>query len=98
LQDIGSDEWFFFLQCEYCGYELAEGQPIERGLRWGVSATAKVQLPGGEVLLVHDDRLLSAALVAEADRLYREGLLFLSTGDSAVIRRDVMGDIDKSEW
>ncbi len=43
----GSDEWFFFLQCEHCGYELAEGVPIERGLRWGVPETAKVQLHDG---------------------------------------------------
>lgn len=89
--EYGSDEWFFFLQCEHCGYELAPGTPIERGLRWGVSETAKVQIPGsGEMLLVHDDRLLSAALVAEADRLIREGELFVTTGAAAVIRPEEM--------
>ncbi len=81
-----SDEWYFFLQAEHCGYELAPGQPIERGLRWGVSPTARVTLSTGAALLVHDDRLLSAALIAEADRLYREGELFLSSGEAAVIR------------
>lgn len=92
--DYGSDEWFFFLQCEFCGYELAPGVPIERGLRWGVSPTAKVQIPGsGEMLLVHDDRLLSAALVAEADRLIREGELFISTGQAAVIRPEELGRV-----
>ncbi len=80
------DEWFFFLQAEHCGYELAAGTPIERGLRWGVSPTARYQAPDGQMLLVHDDRLLSAALIAEADRLYREGELFLSSGEAAVIR------------
>lgn len=89
--EYGSDEWFFFLQCEHCGYELAPGTPIERGLRWGVSENAKVQIPGsGEMLLVHDDRLLSAALVAEADRLIREGELFISSGQAAVIRPEEM--------
>jgi hypothetical protein len=32
--------------------------------------------------------LLSAALVAEVDRLIREGKLFISSGASAVIRDD----------
>jgi len=100
ISEVGhGDEWLFFLQCERCGYELAEGAPIERGLRWGVPATAKYQDERtGETLLVHDDRLVSAALVAEADRLYRGGELFLSTGESAVIRRDIMGEIDAGEW
>jgi hypothetical protein len=97
-KELDSDEYLFFLQCEYCGYELAEGLPIERGLRWGVPPTARYQIITGETVLVHDDRLLSAALVAEADRLYKEGELFLSTGESAVIRRDVMKDIDSGEW
>jgi len=80
-----SDWWWFFVQVDRCGYELAEGVPLERGLRWGVEPSARV-IVGGESLPVHDDRLLSAALVAEADRLIREGLLFLTTGESAVIR------------
>jgi hypothetical protein len=35
--------------------------------------------------LVHDDRLLSAALVAEVDRMVREGDLFVATGESVVV-------------
>jgi hypothetical protein len=83
----GSDAWWFFTQAEHCGYELGEGLPIERGLRWGVSPTAKVVMSDGSSVLVHDDRLLSAALVAELDRLIREGQVFVSTGESAVIPR-----------
>jgi hypothetical protein len=95
----GSDEWLFFLQAEHCGYELAEGAPIEKGLRWAVPDTAKYQAPGGQLLLIHDDRLLSAALAAEADRLIRAGELFLSAGESAVIGRDLMAEIDGiNEW
>jgi hypothetical protein len=51
-------------------------------------------LADGHSHLVHDDRLLSAALVAEADRLYREGLLVLMTGQSQVIRRDLLKEVD----
>jgi hypothetical protein len=84
-----SDAWWFFTQCEYCGYELGEGMPIERGLRWSVAANARARLSTGQAELVHDDRLLSAALVAEVDRLAREGQLFLVTGESAVLRPSV---------
>ena len=84
----GSDAWWFFTQAEHCGYELAEGLPIERGLRWGVSSTARVITSDGESRLVHDDRLLSAALVAKLDRMVRDGEVFVSTGASTVIRRE----------
>jgi hypothetical protein len=81
----GGDSWWFFEQARACGYELRPGMPIERGLRWGVSPTARVALSSGVTELVHDDRLLSAALVAELDRMVREGDLFVATGESAVI-------------
>jgi len=89
----GSDAWWFFTQAEHCGYELAEGVAIERGLRWEVNPAAKIVV-NGESVFVHDDRLLSAALIAEADRLHREGHLFFSTGQSAVIRQERRVD----EW
>lgn len=99
LDSEGTDEWFFFLQCEHCACELAEGMPIERGLKWGVPDSAKAQLSSGDVILVHDDRLLSAGLLGEVDRLYREGEIFLSTGESAVIRQDLLKEIDEQgEW
>jgi len=93
-EDEGTDCWWFFRQAEQCGYELSEGVPIERGMKWGVKATAKI-MALGELVPVHDDRLLSAALTAEADRLYREGELFLSTGESAVIERYERDDTNK---
>jgi hypothetical protein len=66
---------------------LAEGVPIERGLKWGVNAAVKVVV-NGESKPLHDDLLLSAALVAEVDSLQRAGDLFLGTTKSAVIRRE----------
>lgn len=82
-----ADSWHFFEQCRFCAYDLAEGQPIERGLKWGVSPHATTTTPAGETIHVHDDRLLSAALIAEADRLHAEGKLFIGATQSAVIQR-----------
>lgn len=81
------DSWWFFEQCRFCGYELAEGLPIERGLKWGVPGNATTQGPDGHTTLVHDDRLLSAALIAEADRRQRAGEIFIGTVESHVIQR-----------
>jgi hypothetical protein len=81
------DSWHFAEQCRFCAYELAAGQPIERGLKWGVSPHATTTTPTGDTVHVHDDRLLSAALIAEADRLHAEGKLFIGAVESAVIKR-----------
>jgi len=86
-EDEGSDSWWFFEQCRACGYELAAGVPLERGLRWGVAPGAKIECRG-ETRPLHDDRLLSAALVAEVDRLYKAGELYLGSTHSAVICRE----------
>jgi hypothetical protein len=93
-ETAGSDAWWFFTQAEFCGYELSEGMSIEKGLRWGVAPSARTTVEDVVTVAVHDDRLVSAALVAEADRLIREGALFLSTGESVVIRRNRVEDID----
>jgi hypothetical protein len=82
------DAWFFAEQARFCAYELAEGTPIERGLRWSVPNSATITLSTGETVPVHDDRLLSAALLAEADRQIRAGDLFVGSTESAVIRRE----------
>jgi hypothetical protein len=81
-----SDVWWFLLQAEYCGYELAEGYPIERGLRWSVRAGQKHVLSDGSVVDVHDDRLLSAALVGYVEQLRLDAKLFFGSGASVVVR------------
>jgi hypothetical protein len=96
-EDELSDAWWFFAQAEHCGYELAEGLPIERGLRWGVNASVRVITSDGESHLVHDDRLLSAALVAKLDRLVRDGEMFVGTGQSVVIRRET-SNVKRKGW
>jgi hypothetical protein len=80
----GSDGWWFFAQAAACRYELAPGGRFDRDLRWGTPDGARLDLPGG-AQPVHDDRLLSAALVAELERLRQKGALRLGLGDSAII-------------
>ncbi len=82
--EVGSDGWWFFTQAAHCAYELAQGAAFDRDLRWGVPSGARVETPAGRAP-VHDDRLLSAALVAEADRLWTAGRLPLGRAHSAVL-------------
>ncbi|PWH15546.1 MAG: hypothetical protein DDG58_10965 [Ardenticatenia bacterium] len=80
------DGWMFYEQCRLCTYEIQEGIPPERGMRWYVPPHATTTRPDGAHVPVHDDQLMSAALVAEADRLYRQGKLFLGGCTSEVLR------------
>jgi hypothetical protein len=79
-----SDGWWFFTQAENCNYSLASGGRFERDLRWGVPAGKKIDTPAGRQP-VHDDRLISAGLVAVYDDLFRKGVLRLGQGKSAII-------------
>jgi hypothetical protein len=90
------DAWWFFEQARRCVYELGTGRPMERDLRWFVPGTARVSTPQGRVA-VHDDRLVSAALVAEVDRLIRAGRIAVGRAESAVIRGvDPLAEL--SDW
>ncbi|MGQ9787597.1 MAG: hypothetical protein ACUVSJ_14190, partial [Anaerolineae bacterium] len=68
------DAWMFYEQCRQCAYEVQEGIPMERGLRWGVPARATTTLPDGTTTHVHDDQLISAARSAVAVRVPAGGL------------------------
>jgi hypothetical protein len=85
LQVPLSDGWWFFTQADYCQYSMPSEGQFERDLRWAVPDSAKVDTPKGR-LLVHDDRLISAALVAIYDELIRDGIVKLGRAASAVIR------------
>jgi hypothetical protein len=81
----GSDGWWFWRQAEACSYELpAEGQ-LERHLRWGVPSGHRTPTATG-LAPTHDDRLVSAALVAHLDRLVRECAVALGRAESVVIQ------------
>ena len=77
------DAWWFYTQAKYCTYDLPPGAQFERDLRWFVPNTAMVSTPAGNTA-VHDDRLLSAALTAEADRLIKNGDITLGVARSFV--------------
>ena len=79
-----ADGWWFFTQAQACVYSLPADGAMERDLRWGVPDGARVSTPAGSQL-VHDDRLISAALVAVYDELWRDGRLHLGQAASAII-------------
>ena len=70
--------------CRPCGYEIPPDGRFDQDLRWEVPASHKTDTPYGPQP-THDDRLLSAALVAELDRLLRTGEILLGTAQSATI-------------
>lgn len=80
-----SDGWWFWQQCMHCTYELPPGGAPERALSWGVPAAATVPTPAGPQP-VHDDRLVSAMLVAQVDELVQQGKVNVGVGRSVVVR------------
>lgn len=82
--DDGSEDWAgFWREVEAVEYEVSE----EKRMRWGVPDGVIV-----EGVAVHDDRVVSAALVAELD-----GLPWARPSDSFIIERgDPLEEIDKS--
>ena len=79
-----SDGWWFRQQVETCTYSLGSGGRFERDLRWSVPDGARTTTPAGPQR-IHDDRLLSAALVAELERRRAGGRLFLGESASRVV-------------
>ena len=82
--DIGSDGWWFWKQTAACRYEIPPDGRYERDLRWFVPASHITDI-NGDMQQTHDDRLLSAALIAVADDLYKNGIISLSQAKSAII-------------
>ena len=86
---------WFWRQAEACAYEVPPDGRFDLDLRWGVPPTHRTDVPGGRLhptrtgastlRPTHDDRLLSAALIAEFDRLLRAGDLRLGAARSEVI-------------
>jgi hypothetical protein len=88
-----SDAWWFWQQVAACSYEVPPDGKFDRDLKWEVPASHKTDTPTGPQP-THDDRLLSAALVAELDRLLREGKIALGRAESAVITgKDPLDDL-----
>jgi hypothetical protein len=79
-----SDAWWFFTQAAACTYHLPPDKPYEKALRWFVPAQAKADTPAGPQP-IHDDRLISAALVAVVYNLIQKGHLRTGNALSAII-------------
>ncbi len=79
-----SDGWWFRQQVRHCAYSVRPGQPLEAAMQWGVPAGTAVDTPAGR-LKVHDDRLISAALVAEVDRLLQAGKVRIGPAASRIV-------------
>ncbi len=91
---VYDDAWWFFTQAAACGYEIKIGGDIERDMSWSVPNNHKTDTPSGKEL-THDDRILSAALIAAADELVKSGIIVLGQAKSAVIKaRDVFEDME----
>ncbi|WP_374687472.1 hypothetical protein [Promineifilum sp.] len=78
------DGWWFWQQVAACAYSLPGAGRFDRDLRWGVPAGARVATARG-VECLHDDRLLSAALVAEVEARRARGALLLGRSTSRVV-------------
>ena len=88
-----SDGWWFWTQARACTYELPPDGRFDRDLRWGVPPNARIDTPAGSQL-IHDDRLISAALITEIDRLYRQRKLVVGQAISAIIPAgDTLADL-----
>jgi len=79
-----SDGWWFFEQARACSYSLPEGGRFETALRWQVPPQVRIDTPLG-TQPVHDDRLVSAALVAVYDELLAAGKVRFGQAASAVV-------------
>lgn len=79
-----SDGWWFFQQAAACLYDLPPGGQFDKTLQWSVPNNHKTNTPTGDTP-THDDRLISAALIALADELVLSGQINTGIGRSTVI-------------
>jgi hypothetical protein len=78
------DAWHFWQQAQACTYHIPPGGQFDRHLQWSVPPTARHTTPTGSEP-IHDDRLISAALVAHFDQLHADHTLHLGRAHSAII-------------
>ena len=79
-----SDTWWLLTQAANCSYDLKIGGQFNRDLRWFVPPSAKISTPLGPQL-IHDDRLISAALIAHFDELAADGKVTTGQARSKVV-------------
>lgn len=82
--ELDRDAEIWWAQVAACSAIATPGQPLERGLRWGVSPTHRTPFTWGTGL-THDDYLLAASLTAAIDAEIMAGNLKLQTGAPATV-------------
>jgi hypothetical protein len=88
------DAFWFWAQVQACTYEVPPEGRFDRDLRWGVHPSHRTSTPEGPEP-THDDRLLSAALIAHLDRELAAGRLLLGSAVSAVVvPADPLADLE----
>ena len=83
-EKLFDDSWWFRVQAENCSYYLPPNGVFDHDLQWAVPPSARVDAGAGRKP-IHDDRLLSAALVSYFDILYNKGVLFLGEAVSQIV-------------
>jgi hypothetical protein len=78
------DGWWFWQQVTACAYSLPGAGRFDHDLRWGVPAGTRIATARG-VEPLHDDRLLSAALVAELEARRARGAVRLGHSLSRIV-------------
>lgn len=81
------DAWWFHAQATACSYFVRPNGRFERDLKWSVPDSHTTSTPAGQVP-THDDRLISFALIAQAEQLRIDGLLHVGSAHSAVTYKD----------
>lgn len=99
FMDDGTEDWSeFWLEVSHVAYSVPEDGDMERRMWWAVPDGTYVEDwdEEGQVVkrLVHDDRVIGAALCAVLDEQE-----WPSTGESVLVRRrDVLEEMDAGEW
>lgn len=91
-EEYQDDSWWMEQQMKRCAYHLPPRGHFDTHLRWYVPQNDLTETPLGNIP-THDDRLLSAALIAEADRLVIEGTITTGTAISEIIPPDPLKDL-----
>jgi len=78
------DAWHFWQQAQACTYHIPPGGQFDRHLQWSVPPAARHTTPTGPQP-IHDDRLISAALVAHFDQLHDDNIIHLGHRTSGAL-------------
>lgn len=90
----------FFRQAGACGYEILPHGELRNSLRWGVPDGATYEAESGERLPIHDDYLLSAALLPELNEVILQNPQLWEYAQSVILPppAGLWGSDEPQEW